>query len=537
MTSAQIVNIKNYLRGPYTIGTDVYDVPVPQGRRLFPGDLVNHSGDVLERKIPGPIHGVLDLLNRTGQGFTARGAPLYLFYPLNPSWPPFYISYKGTSSNNLLVTIKYEHWQSGVWPRGGVLKVHGPVGNTALERALLIQTYDTCDKIDTDVDTPFPPLLDGHLSVTWDTSFNVDPDGSKDIDDIFAWRKLGDGSTEFMIAIADVSAWIPSNCPIDIRARSLGQTLYDDGAVVTSMLPESISTRSASLRCDGVVRPVVGRVYTIRDGVVHKTTWQLHTLKLTNCFTYESILDDESMAAQLYEYLKTITNMPINPHDSHDWVAQAMIVYNHDAATLLSSSGLGVLRRHASSSVSQTAYADIAEKSGCDAIRHLGAAAGEYCTGSVSQTNHDGLGLNVYCHVSSPLRRYADLVNQRVLKYLVFGQTCALDANTMVTTEFVEHLNRRATAAKTLERELWFLTHIQPDKISMAEGIVIQCTDSVLNRWSVYVPEWRRKMTGVPCADNLLEAGCRVKIRIYCDLRRPNWSERVVCVLSTECRS
>jgi hypothetical protein len=526
----QVVKVKNYLRGPWFIGSVKQEGPVPVDLRIFPGDRLSPAKKVLQRCTPGPIHGVLDLLNRTGQGFTARGVPLYLFYPLDAAWPPFLVSYKDRTATNLLVTVQYEHWDSGVWPRGGLRKIHGAVGNTEIERQLLIKTYDIGVDIGCDVGMPFPSSLGDRVSVKWDAAFNVDPAGAEDIDDIFAWRRCEDGSEEFMIAIADVSAWIPSDCPIDMRARALGQTLYDNGTVVSPMLPESISTSTASLRCDDVSRPVVGRVYTIRDGAIVEKGWQLHLVKLTACFTYESILTDEDTACQLYNYLKIVCKTQPSAHDSHDWVAQAMITYNHAVAALLSSVGLGVLRRHDGTKISE--FEELALKSGVEEIKHMGKSAGQYCIGSASQTSHSGLGLDVYCHASSPLRRYADLVNQRVLKYLVFEQSWTLGTGIIGAEEFVDHLNYRTAAAKTLERELWFLSHVEPDKINAAEGVVLKRKDGVLDRWTVYVPSWRRKMVGVPTVDNSLFAGCRVNVRMYCDLRRPSWSERVVCLLS-----
>jgi exoribonuclease R len=524
----QIVKIKDYLRGPYFIGSERFTTRVPNERRILNGDIIEGE-KVVERKIKKPIVGIIDTLNRTGQGFTLRGAPLYLFYPLDKSWPPFYVSYKEQSKVNLLATIQYEHWDSGAWPRGGIRKVHGPVGDTKLERELLIQTYDIENKIIDTVSTPFPPCLSEFNYVKWDAAFNIDPFGCEDIDDIFAWRHCDDGTTEFMIAIADVSAWVPNGCEVDIRARCLGQTLYDDGKVVSSMLPLVISTHAASLRCDGFERPVVGRVYTLKDGIIKSAVWQHHVLKLSHCFTYESVHENKELSSQLYEYLKIVSNKTIDRNDSHDWVAQAMITYNYEAAALLYSAGLGVLRRH--DGVDSVILNDIAMKSGISEIKHLGMGAGQYIIATESQTRHSGLGLSVYCHATSPLRRFADLVNQRILKHIAFGHVWK---NTIDLNECIDHLNMRAAAAKNLERELWFLNYIKPDRISVAQGIVLYCKDAVRNLWSVYVPDWKRKINGVPAVGTIVEIGGRVNVRAYANLRCANWRERIVCQLTVE---
>ena len=136
-----MLHIKNYLRGPYSIGSEKYDSPPPVEYKWLPGDVLDAGFKTVSRNVR-PLHGILDLTNRTGQGFTTRGVPLYLFYPLDPAWPPFLVSYKERKSENLLATIQYEHWNSGRWPRGGILKIHGSVGNIELERRLLCDTYD-----------------------------------------------------------------------------------------------------------------------------------------------------------------------------------------------------------------------------------------------------------------------------------------------------------------------------------------------------------------------------------------------------------
>jgi hypothetical protein len=207
-----------------------------------------------------------------------------------------------------------------------------------------------------------------------------------------------------------------------------------------------------------------------------------------------------------------------------------MIKYNHVAAQLLSSVGLGVLRRQ--DGMRDTEYTAVAEASGCAEIAHFGAAAGSYCVGSSIQTAHSGLGLDVYCHATSPLRRYADLVNQRILKYLLFGEDWVLGKGAPLGAEdVVTHLNARAAAAKWLERELWFLDALKPDSITEAEGICLKLKDAEAGRWSVYVAAWRRKITG--CGEGL-SAGDRVTVRAFCDLRRPVWRDRIVCQLTAE---
>jgi hypothetical protein len=523
MTS--VVRIVNYRKGPYFVGETRHDsAPSPDLKHL-PGDRVDGAGAIVERATGVRLHGVLDLMNRTGMGFSPRGVPLYLFHPFDASYPPFLVASKEPKTDNRLATVAFEHWKDR-WPRGGLVALHAPVGTVEVERRLLAETYSGTGALP-DVPVAFPATLTTHKSVPWLRVFNIDPAGTEDVDDIFAWRRVDVRTTQFMIAIADVAAWVPPDCDVDARARALGQTLYDDGAVVVPMLPARLSTQTASLRCDGIGRPVLGLVFTLVDGCVAEKAWEEHIVALTNVFGYETV--EEDMAIQLYDNLcKTCLRRP-DPSDTHDWVACAMITYNYEAAQLLHGVGLGVLRRH--EGIGAPAYAELASLSGCEAVKSLGASAGEYVLGSSLQTAHAGLDLSVYCHASSPLRRYSDLVNQRMLKYLLFGASWLLGRTAMPATGIVAHLNLRAGRAKAYERDFLYLRTIRPATITRVSGIVLTAKTGVQGAWSVYVPTWKRTVRAVSPLEHEVAPGATVDLEVYCDLRRPAWKERIVCTI------
>ena len=511
------VFIKDYLRGPWSEGSEYYDRPVPPDRKLLPGD----------PKV-APIHGIIDFLNRTGQGFTSRGVPLYLFHPLDPAWPPMLVSSKERHMANMVATVAYEHWEDK-WPRAGIRKIHCAVGNVEKESQLLMEAYDRdAAPLGLMDSLPLPTCAELPTRSEWSCCFNVDPAGCLDCDDIFAWRPVGaDGDVEFMIAIADVAAFVPAGSALDLAARANAFTIYDnDGFAWRPMFPKSFSEGVASLLNDGAWRPVVGLVFTIRDGVVVERNWISSCVRLTCAHSYESLVGSE-LEKPLYNYLSIVCDSRISPTDTHDWVAQAMITYNSAAASVLKLAGLGLLRRHTGTGVSR--YELAAEVAGCDALRSLGAAAGEYCGGSSLQTVHSGLGLTAYCHASSPLRRYADLVNQRWLKYLLLGSAAP---SLEPVEELADVLNARGRQIKNLERDLWFLRFIHPHAISTTIGYALECVDPVVGAWKVYVPEWRRVLRGVSTEGIVLTPGLSIVLKVYCDLRRPRWRDQLVCSIS-----
>jgi hypothetical protein len=510
------------------MGPVAFDGGVPTIHRWLPFDRIDADNKVVERRSPIILDGVLDLVNRTGQGFSPRGVALYLFYPLDAIWPPFLVAYKNHSTVNLLVQVQFEHWNSGPWPRAGLVRTHGNVGNAEIEHRLLQTTFvGLASSTNSNITCELIPTTTKHETAHWDYVFNIDPASTTDVDDIFAWRRSGD-TIHFMIAIADVAAWIPSDSAHDKRARELGETFYDEGTVITPMLPSYISEVCASLRNDGIARPVIGLEFTIRDGVIIGCDWHRYNITLTANYSYESVCD-AAISLELYKLLGIVCHTVPADEDTHDWVAQAMITYNHNAAKVLAKANIGLLRRHAG--ISNNEFGRIAVASCCKEIAHLGMAAGEYCIASELQTMHSGLDLSVYCHATSPLRRYSDLANQRILTHLLFEANDAIRDQDLA--DLADHLNIRSRAARTLERELWFLKHIEPLKISVAEGVLLQCKDSITNRWTVYVPEWRRKISGVINAGTVCESGNRVTLRVFCDLRSATWRNRIVCQITS----
>lgn len=492
----------------------------------MPGDNVNPStGAIVSRSLPKSIVGIVDFLSRTGQGFTARGVPLYMFYPLDVSYPPMTISSKTKPAQNMLVTVAVEHWTE-TWPRASAKTILGAVGTIEVERqALLLRSMPNCNGACAEDYTGLRPTTPNHERMDWDVVCNIDPDGCMDVDDVFCWRTTDDG-WQFAIAIADVAAWVPESSPLDTMARSAGQTLYVNGHAEVPMLPHTISSNAASLRCDGVERPVLALVYTVPSDGGHVTrTWKQLFVRVTEAHTYDTLpVERRNTIAQL---LSACTQYPVTADtDSHALVEIAMIEYNVQVAALLRERGCGVLRAHAGRT--SESYAELAEKTGCTDIAMLGYAAGAYVHATATDVSHAGLSLKQYCHASSPLRRYADLVNQRWMKHILFESSATATATETIECD-VSALNARGQIAKRLDRDMWFLTYLKPDEITESHGYIVkQHSDG---SYSAYVPAWKRILRGKSAT--AVELGTRVGVRAYTDLRRAQWDQRMVCLFSS----
>ena len=511
-----LLSIKRYLTGPYSLG-DGPTIHEPVRQKWLPGDIIDpETNKVVKRGMHKEIVGIVDFLNRTGMGFNARNVPLYLFHPLDPKYPPMIVSSKVKHGTNKIGTVVIEHWNDK-WPRAGLASILGDVGDPNTEKkALLLRTRAPTFPTNLNITS----TTSTHKTIKWDVTFNIDPEGCEDVDDVLCWRKTDEGY-EVAIAIADVAAWVPEGSDMDTVALQAGQTLYNDGAVICPMLPTILSTMSASLRADGVERPALAYCFTVEYGHVVARSWSQIMLTVQRAYTYESVLSDDAICLIVPRLLTALSGSPVGG-DPHHWIEVAMIAYNTAAAAVLRSADVGILRAHAGRG--NVEWSALATATGCRELAFLGASAGSYVRGYQEDCAHAGLGLDVYCHASSPLRRYADLANQRWLHHLLFGaKRPAVDTD-------VRHLNERATVAKAYERDMWFLTHLRTDAITTVSGFVLSCDGEEV---SVYVPDWRRKIRGV-CDSSadivyVLQAGDRVTVRAYTDLRRCSWSNRIVC--------
>ncbi len=523
----QTIRCRNALKGPYWIGETCIESPLPSG--WLPGDQVNpETGEYKRRNKHPTLVGIIDLTNRTRYGFSSRGVPLYLFYPLDASYPPMIVGSKAPTTANQFGLAQFSGMETckAKWPRAALQKLLGPVGNSAVELEALrfrVRVHSN-QQDDSSFEYNNNEEKEQLLQQKWDFTFNIDPIGCQDIDDVISWRTNMDGSTDFAISISNVSYWVPAGSNLDKIAQQRAQTVYENGTVLYPMLPTSLSEQSASLRSDGISRPVLSLIWTIHvDGSCEKPRWSSYSLINNRTFTYESVLEEEEICKKLTWCLEKITQQTSIPYDPHIWIEIAMVTYNNHAANTLIEKGQGILRRHAGR-VSQEDYSTLAEKTGCRDIAWLGASAGEYVPVQTDQTYHSGLGLSEYCHASSPLRRYADLVNQRILTSII-----SVDED-LSYSQLSHQLNDRSKAIKSFERDVWYLQHISPTSLTTCKGwiLTIKPTNDGFFKITAYVPEWKRKVRVRITDPSKWNIGDPVSITVFCDLRRASYTDRYV---------
>jgi exoribonuclease R len=450
---------------------------------------------------PQHIVGVVELASKYRYGLTSRGVPLFLFVPYDEAWPAMVV---GSSERDLTrnrIGVAEVTPEGAVNPntkiRANLLRLLGPVGDPVAERAALLFHYCPTkpERHFADEDTADDHLREELSAATGWLTFHIDPAGCRDIDDVMAWHAE---TLTWAITIADAAACVPATSSVDETAKSIGATFYDEhGVVVRPMLPPTISEEAASLLPGARRRGVT--LFT--DAAGETKRWALTWITVSHSFTYDNF-PGSAIAASLG--LGTV--------DPHTWIAEAMIRYNAAAADLLRKAGVGLLRVQSPGTAASNWPPTLA---------HLANEAATYePTGASPIQNHTGLGLDAYCHASSPLRRYADLLNQRTIKALLVSirpQT--------VSDHTAAHLNERTKANRRWSRDLTFLTHVTPGKV---HEIDVTWVDEGL----VYVSAWNRLLR--LRHDEVHVPGTEGRIQIFCDPTRRNWKRRVLTAPVTD---
>jgi len=473
----------------------------------------------------GQIVGTLDFTSKYMYGHTSNGNKIYLFHPLNPAFPPMRVgcSEKDVSVNRIAL-VEFVDWaESDHMIRAYLIRLLGAAGsmNSELEALRWRYGFPQLSKLKFDVDTLNTYTENAYRRfIDSEHTINIDPNGCKDVDDLVTIRQANNTQYDIIITISDVSEYIKEDSVGDVLASQKGQTLYEDGVAVVPMFPAEMSEDSFSL--------LPGRE---RLGISLYYVWDTETKSLTMLEIAETrVINNRSYT---YESIANATDFPIHilkdvashlkgeeTNDPHEWVEELMLAYNKEVAKILVAAKGGLLRSHKPADK---------EKLECYTRMHpdlvaLAFEAAKYVPSTDNQETpvHAALGSVPYAHATSPIRRYADLVNQRVLKNV-------LRCNDISPCDLslAQRLNARQKDAKEHDRYVFFLKQIISAPVGTKRCIVLEDTTV---KTKVYVTSWKR-MISVKKQKDVNETFLRgelLTLEYYSDMKKQHWKDRMV---------
>jgi len=277
--------------------------------------------------------------------------------------------------------------------------------------------------------------------------FTVDGPSTRDFDDALSVEIL-DEYIHLGIHIADVASAIAPDSRLDREAFSRGSSLYLPGRLVP-MLPEKLSDDTLSLLA-GKDRPAISLLTRFdKAGNLHDYRFTPSIINVRRHWTYDSVNDiyaREEIFSTIYRLseifrkkrieqgalilslpepsIETDENSSITikmisqETPSRMMVAEMMILYNWLAARFSRDNNIPTLFR------GQKAPTERLSSEGTDYIYYVFMQRKKLfpLVIDAEPCPHSGLGLDAYTNLSSPIRRYFDLVCQRQLKhFLIYG--------------------------------------------------------------------------------------------------------------------
>jgi exoribonuclease R len=483
------------------------------------------------------IPGTLELSAKVRYGIGSRGIPLFRFVPYDTSIGPFAV---GCSQRDLfhnvhaIVTPNAANASNAepspqsspifrtLLPKATLVQNLGiPSHQTNLQVLLAAYAYDgkkslripkaALEKSSFLAEEEFSkrPHVEG-------ITFHIDPPGCKDVDDSFSFLETKYRTWRVSINIADVSAWVKEGSEHDVKASERATSFYSpEGEALVPMFPREISEGAASLR-GSEPRPTFSLQFTWTPGAAEPLTdfqWVEAMATTHTSYTYD---EADAAHAEGMNALKQLSAEldPTNvAQTSHEWVQNMMILYNRKAGETLRQKRNGILRRHSAPKAAALAQWTAIDPS----LSFLAYEAATFCLATEEDTRHFGLSeVDSYAYASSPIRRYCDLVNQRILK----------GASAAVQQETVDALNRRQKQAKAFSRDLFFMRELETG-VKVQEGLIVAHTENAVK---AYVQDWKRcvKITCLPGIEAHPPLGSRVTLEWLCDYQKPNWKEKII---------
>lgn len=467
-----------------------------------------------------------------------KGRLLYKFIPDDNGLPIFLVPYEIKNMEfskvfkNMYATIRYDDW-SAKHPIGKLLNVIGTVDAienyceyqlTCKNLNLSIREFErnTKAKIAGKSDDQLADEIVGHfssdniISDRTDKSwyiYSIDPLGSKDFDDAFGVKYLDNGVKLVSIYISNVVLYMDY---LQLWGQFSGRvsTMYLPDKK-RPMIPLQLSDDFCSLKA-GRKRIAFTMDISIQNDSIIDVQFSNSLVRLTKNYVYEEPdLLSSRHYSDLVKALPILTQNYVH-EDSHELVAALMIYMNHHCGQNLKHYGHGILRT-AAETVATPLTANLPSNVQ-QFVKLWHTTSGAYidCSDTTLETTHMPLGLDVYLHITSPIRRLVDILNMIQFHHLMGFHKLSNEASQFYDNWItsIERINEKTHLIRKVQNECLLLDICSKDEGLMDklfDGYVLdQCSE---HKYEVYIPEL--KMTTRIKSEYAVELYSKVSCRLF----------------------
>ena len=393
----------------------------------------------------------------------------------------------------------------GVWTKDENLDLHRFEIPTSFKEEQL-KASDICARKEI--------VFEGREDLRHLQSITIDGLLTRDFDDALSLEIVGD-RIRIGIHIADVASSIAPDSILDQTAAERGSSLYLPCRHIP-MIPPILSQDILSLR-QGCDRPAISLFASFsRDGTLLEYRFLPSVINVKNQMTYDQVNEDlnkdpvlmelDKLSHQLWQkrmqkgaIVLTLPELVVNfkPDNSFSIesveqntpsrmiVAEFMILYNSLAAKFCHENNTPILFR------TQEEPSEILARDELGYLYYVFQQRRKLKPLKIHTTPepHCGLGLNLYTHATSPIRRYLDIVSQRQLKSLIEGKRPVYMNNTL--EEMIQFINPALRDLEIIKRNrlrYWILKFLSKNIGERYKAFIL---DELKSRYRVVIEEFQ----------------------------------------------
>ncbi len=323
-------------------GRDVF-LPPEEMQKVLPGDRVNVTEQEGDK---GKTQGLVDELLQSGLDtfvgrYIIRGKGHFVA-PETPGinrWifiPPQ--ERQNAEPDDFIYCKIHRHPIKDGKGQAKILKVIGKAGDTGIERALTLATFDLPDAwpdaVQAQAEALDESVISAHKAEREDRTdqpyVTIDSPGTQDMDDALLAEPNPTG-WKLSIAIADPTALIDPGSPAEQEAFRRATAIYFPGEPLP-MLPDSLSTRLCSLMPQADRLALVCDLQVNNDGSLGDYSFDLATIKSQGKLSYELV--SNFIEGRIDDDIKVLPDAITNSLDQLHQAATALRKWRAEHALL-----------------------------------------------------------------------------------------------------------------------------------------------------------------------------------------------------------
>lgn len=399
--------------------------------------------------------------------------------------------------------------------------------------------------------SPPPDAHPDRMDLTHLKVYTVDDESTREIDDGLSLEYLPDGRERLWIHIADPTRWLEPGDELDLEARRRGTTVYLPTGMVP-MFPSDLATGPMSLIQGQICCALSFGVLLTEDGAVEDYSIHVSRIKPTYRLTYEDVDEMLQLGITAEPELNAIAEwarrrdrwrhaqgaisirMPessikvqddevvvnvLEDSQARQLVAEMMILAGEVAAHYGQTHGLFMPFRN------QTQPELPPEEE----LMQLPAGPVRACAirrcmprseMSLTPARHASLGLDTYTQVTSPIRRYTDLLAHFQIKAHLRGEPTPFSSDVM--QEVLASVSTTAYEAVLVERQTnryWGLEFLRRHTGEVWQAMMLRWLREHENLGLILLEELGLELAWRPSRS--MELGERIQVRVtYVDPRQ-----------------